>query len=299
MARENALSLETEYQRALNDVGRQIRALVSRCKAIEQLSDGPDVMSGLARWTGSIISHLDSALNTIAMMNGAKLELKVSGRDNGVGSERVVVRCVNNLMPGSAGSGIAMGSRVADEQRKALQGFSWAIEVPQVLEFLDTLRKSGTLEVATVAETFTVVFVNGQVVHATSDKAPPGTRLGDVLVAQEALTQEQVAAFVRSPQAQGMPFGEALVKSGHISHEQLYAALGHQVRTLFLRLFTVQDATFCFYETSDTLSDYCVRMSTRSLLLESAMASDEARVLESPETQPDPLVEPSADHEAA
>jgi hypothetical protein len=277
MPREIALVSEPEHQRALNDVGRQLRALVSRCKAIEQLSSDPNLMGETSRWTSNIVAHLETALATIAMMNGAKLELKINGRESGPGNERVVVRCVNSLMPGRGGSGLALDSKPNVEQRKALQGFSWAIEIPQVLEFLDWLRKSGTLEVSTLAETFTVVFANGQVVHATSDQAPPGSRLGDVLVEQGALAQEQVAAFVRSPQAQGMPLGEALVKHGRITGEQLYAALEQQVRRLFLRLFSVQDATFSFYEVIGTPSDYCVRINTKALLFESAMASDMER----------------------
>jgi hypothetical protein len=265
--------LEEEIRRTMLEVGRSCRMLLGRCKAVQSLADEVGRMGPMSRYAATVGSHLEAALSTISVMSGGKLSLDRVNAGEGGASERVVLRCVSSVM-GRLGSHEAAPGRAAANGRPALQGHSRLISIPQILDFLASLGRTGTLEVVTLAETFKIVLDDGQVVHGESDHAPQGALLGDILVAQAALPAPALASFLKSNPDPHNFIGAALVDAGKVTHDQLQRALETQVRQLFVRLFASESATYSFYDAALEDLPHRVRMNTPTLLLESAVQTD-------------------------
>ncbi len=222
-----------------------------------------------------LIRHLEHASETMSMYEDNKASYKIEREKTGRGDERVVIRCVTNVMEelGNAPDGL-LGSEPSEE-RVDLRGTSWSIGVPEILSFLESLNKSGTLVVSTFTETFSIVLENGQVVHASTDESPMGLRLGDILVQQGATTPETLRHFLKAHSTDPSCMGEAAVVDEVVSKEDLRTALAFQIQQLFHRIFDAKDATFTFYDGNTNSPRVSVRMNLTLLLLESAGGAEE------------------------
>ena len=277
--------LEEEIRRTMLEVSRSCRALVGRCRAVQTLANEAEQLGPLSRYAATVGSHLEAALTTISLMSGGKLSLdRVASGATGL-SDRVVLRCVSNVM-GRLDAQTQAGPSAPKSERPALQGDNRLVSIPQVLEFLGWLRRTGTLEVTSLAETFKIALEDGQVVHAESDCAPEGQLLGDLLVAQAALAPSDLATFLKSDANHQKRLGAALVESGQITRGQLEVALVAQIRRLFLRLFGAQSATYAFHDASPDDLLHRVRLNTPALLLQSAVHTS---------ANPPPVPGPTAD----
>ncbi len=144
-----------------------------------------------------------------------------------------------------------------------------------LLGLLSAMAKSGVLWVQSSGETFSIVLQDGGVVHAASDRSPPGLRLGEILVAQGAVTQSQFDAFLARFKTAAGKLGLALEREEIVTRAQLAAALEYQVHRLFERMMTQENATFVFTERPAESSDHRLRISVPMLLLESCRVRDE------------------------
>jgi hypothetical protein len=158
---------------------------------------------------------------------------------------------------------------------EGLRGHTRAVTVPEILGFVASIRKSGVLRVRTRDEAFRIDLEQGSVVYAQGDKPPHGQLLGQILVAQGALSQERLDRVVES-EAQNVDFlGEVLLRRGLVTREALCIALTYQVQGLFHRLFDAEDAVFQFDEGAHTPRTQDIHLNVTTLLLESARSSDE------------------------
>jgi hypothetical protein len=158
-----------------------------------------------------------------------------------------------------------------------LSGSTKAVPVPELLEFLGLLRKTGILWINAAGESFTFQFEEGYLVHACSSSSPPGSRLGDILVESGHVTQEKLDGFLASFSRFEGKLGCALERSGLVTPEQLTDALERQVQLLFCRLFAIENASFSFAERKANNSENRLRLGIVHLLLEGARAHDERR----------------------
>lgn len=191
-------------------------------------------------------------------------------------SGAVVSNCVDRLMD-------KMGDEDKESQDKGttpsydpgeFAGHSRVISVPEVLEFLSVTNKTGMLHVATRRENFVLELAKGEVVHASSDSTPKGGRLGEILVAQGAITETKLVEFLRKNKGKGM-LGKALQDENLISSDALAEALGRQIQSVFTRLFAAEEAYFIFREGAPENTNAGLHMNVTSLLLESATSLDE------------------------
>jgi hypothetical protein len=156
-----------------------------------------------------------------------------------------------------------------------LRGSTTTMTVADLLGLLSAMAKSGVLWVQSSGETFSIVLQDGVVVHAASDRSPPGLRLGEILVAQGAVTQAQFDAFLARFKTAAGKLGLALEREEIVTRAQLAAALEYQVHRLFDRMMAQENATFVFTERPAESSDHRLRISVPMLLLESCRARDE------------------------
>jgi len=150
-----------------------------------------------------------------------------------------------------------------------------ALGVPDLLATLQAHGKTGVLRVEHPDETIVLHIDGGELVHAYSECSPAGVRLGEILVAQGALTEERLQSVLFCHVASPRKIGEILRLGEVVSEEQLHAAVGYQIQELFHRLWSRPEATYRFDPVLPSSSDEGAKWSLTSLLLESACRSDE------------------------
>ena len=141
--------------------------------------------------------------------------------------------------------------------------------------FLQMQQKSGVLRVNISTEVVTLVFDEGDLIHASSDNAPPGGRLGEILIEQGALDMQRLERFLVSYSSGTTRLGDALESESVITKDQLREALDAQVQLIFERLFTSENAYYRFRE-GHMEAEIQRRRNVFQLLLETCRVHDES-----------------------
>ncbi|MFT7665132.1 MAG: hypothetical protein ACI87A_003367 [Planctomycetota bacterium] len=267
-------SADEPILRALLDVVQSLRGLAARTKSICELgAHSGRPMDPLVQRSRQMLAALESATDIMSMFDDDHGGLKIEREAMPGGHEKVIVRCVSNVLE-SDRAFEANEALDIEKDRVDFRGLSWSIGIPELLSFLESINKTGTVCVTTFDETFTIVINNGQVVHASSSASPAGLRLGDILVSQGATTYRALQDFISEHLVTGACMGAAVVAKGLVSREQLATALEAQVQFLFHRLFNATDATYTFYDGRRSSNEHQVRMNLTRLLLESSVEAD-------------------------
>jgi hypothetical protein len=190
----------------------------------------------------------------------------------------VADRLLNSLTEGAerARAAGSLSSHLDPAGEAGFSGSTDAIELPDLMGFLQLQRKTGVLHVDLETERLSFEFVEGEVVCASSDNSPVGCRLGEILIAQGGVDKERLGAFLIDHSASTGKLGAALVSEALITEEQLRGALEVQVQQIFHRLLGAGRATFRFQRCEAEELDRGMRMNVMQLLLESARVNDEA-----------------------
>ena len=157
----------------------------------------------------------------------------------------------------------------------ALEGNAWTIPIAEFIGFLANNRKTGVLWVNAPYEVFVVEFHHGQLLRASSDRAPKGERLGDVLVRLGHLDEYEIDALVEAAKNRGRHFGRHLLDIGRVTDDELRQALSLQVQALFVRLMSSRNAIYRFQEGNEITDAHNLDLNVTHLLLEGARCMDE------------------------
>jgi hypothetical protein len=239
----------------------EFRALMASCRklmgAVLGLWTGPasaDVRENARRST----RHVERALRALSTISDGTrgLARSVAGR----------LLVDEGDQPGQPAQG-------RPPSREGFQGHSWSLSVSSVLGLLQIQSKTGVLSVNIGSEVISVIVDKGDIIHAWSDNSPPGTRLGDILVANGFIDANELEEFVVDHSASPTKLGDALESEGFITHSQLRSALEEQIQHLFDRLLAAPNAYFRFCDGHSETPE--VRFNVMHLLLESCRARDE------------------------
>jgi hypothetical protein len=121
-----------------------------------------------------------------------------------------------------------------------------------VVSFIGHTSYRGELIVIDKTASRSIFFDQGQVVGAQSSAEKE--RLGEVLYRYGILTEEQVAACDHAMTQEGVRFGEAAVKHGHITRERLFGLMGKQSEEIFYAMLLVNTGAFYFLDGYDEAS---------------------------------------------
>ncbi|TAL25790.1 MAG: DUF4388 domain-containing protein, partial [Nitrospirae bacterium] len=119
-------------------------------------------------------------------------------------------------------------------------------------EFADTLTglqrtiKTGILEVVSGAIVKKIYIKNGDMIFAASNQDED--RLGDVLLKEGKITQEQYNQSVDEIKKTKQRQGTILVRLGHLKPQELIRAVIHQVEEIIISLFGLEHGSFEFKE---------------------------------------------------
>ena len=177
-------------------------------------------------------------------------------------------------LPGSTAVREAPPER--DELPTGLAGSSDTIPLPDLLGFLRQQGKTGLLRVFLADENLLLEFERGELVSASSDNAPPGHRLGEILVAQGWVDRGRLESILEGPGCGSDKLGAALVTGELVTEEHLRGALELQVQEIFHRMFSAPRSHFRFREAEIGQFAGRLRLNVIQLLLESARFDDES-----------------------
>lgn len=157
----------------------------------------------------------------------------------------------------------------------SFRGLIGRVEVPDLLTFVNLGRRTGVTELARNEQSTRVFFRMGDPVFATSDKE--GLRIGDVLLRAGKITRKDVErCMARHRAAVGHRLGQVLVSEGLLKDEELSAYLKVQVSDVIFDTFGWTEGSFAFYDDVSPPPDACtLEMDIQNLLMEGVRRMDE------------------------
>lgn len=155
-----------------------------------------------------------------------------------------------------------------------LSGSLSAFRLPEVLTFLGTTRKGGTLTLAKEGKEAYLFFEGGMLVYAGSNQEQ--FRLGTILLRKKRISREQRDRIDALMQRDGGQFGALAVKEGVITEAQLRDFLKVQVSEIVYDCFVWHGGTFSFSEQT-SLPSHAVTISVDlpNLIMEGARRIEE------------------------
>jgi tetratricopeptide (TPR) repeat protein len=162
----------------------------------------------------------------------------------------------------------------------AIKGSLKEASLPDVLQLLAMGKKTGCLSVADRSNFGYIFFEQGYITYASIVNRRD--RLGDILVKNDLVTQEQLdGAIERQRHERDKRVGELLVEMGALSRPDLERHIRLQIEEAVYFLFTWSSGTFSFEsDVRPETQDFLVRISPESLLLEGARRVDEWSLIE-------------------
>src|SRR5438132_924226 len=162
----------------------------------------------------------------------------------------------------------------------AIKGSLKEASLPDVLQLLALGQKTGCLSIADRSNFGYIYFDRGRICYASIVNRRD--RLGDILVKNTKITQEQLdAAIARQSKQRDKKLGELLVAMGTITQPELERYMRVQIEEAVYFLFTWTQGTFNFEtDVRPEQQDFLVSINPESLLLEGARRVDEWSLIE-------------------
>lgn len=159
-----------------------------------------------------------------------------------------------------------MGERI-------LEGSLRAVFVPDVLTFVNMLKKTGILTLRNQDQVRKLFWEKGELVFATS--SIPSESLGSFLVRHGRITQAQHEESGRRVEP-GTRQGKVLVQMGILTPKQLWWAVKNQVLEIVYDLFSQKEGLF-FFEETDEINEEKIKLSTSTtnIIMEGIRRLDE------------------------
>ncbi len=134
----------------------------------------------------------------------------------------------------------------------ALAGTLKDFGLPDIVQLIGLQRKTGTLHLKTAGESVKVIFEGGNIVAAESSIARPSDRIGNALVTQGAITQEQLDQALAVQKQTMQRLGHVLISEKIVAEDALRKAVEAQLFQVVFRLFRWREGDYNF-ETQATV----------------------------------------------
>ncbi len=164
----------------------------------------------------------------------------------------------------------------------ALAGTLKDFGLPDIVQLIGLQRKTGTLHLTNQGESVNIIFENGNIVAADSSMVRPSDRIGNALVTQGSITQEQLNQALSVQKQTMQRLGHVLISEQIVSEETLRKAVEAQLFQVVFRLFRWREGDYNF-ETQATV-DYertgAVSLGADFILMEGIRMVDEWPIIE-------------------
>ncbi len=164
----------------------------------------------------------------------------------------------------------------------ALAGTLKDFGLPDIVQLIGLQRKTGTLHLETPGEKVKVIFEGGNIVAAESSMTRPSDRIGNALVTQGAITQDQLDRALSVQKQTMQRLGHVLISEQIVNEDTLRKAVEAQLFQVVFRLFRWREGNYNF-ETENTV-DYertgAVSLGADFVLMEGIRMVDEWPIIE-------------------
>jgi hypothetical protein len=159
-------------------------------------------------------------------------------------------------------------------QDVVLRGSLASFTLPELLSFLNTTRKTGTLTLASEGREAALFFHNGALVYASSNLEP--FRLGQILLRKHLISRPDFARVDALMTSEGGRFGEIAIQQKLLTADQLRDFLKVQVSEIVFDCFVWGGGDFAFAHAVD-LPPYAVTIAIDigNLIMEGARRIEE------------------------
>lgn len=127
----------------------------------------------------------------------------------------------------------------------SLKGNFAKIGLGEILQTLAVSHHSGTLRITCAGEEKFLYFSEGEIAFMSS-ASPESIRIGDILLRQGKITQEDLTQALALQERRNVMLGQVLADLGKVSKEDIQKALVERVREEIYDLFLWKDAEFEF-----------------------------------------------------
>lgn len=114
--------------------------------------------------------------------------------------------------------------------------------LPQILEYLLRLKKTGILRIKNTGIEKAIYMKDGQIVFATSNLIED--RLGEMLVRAGKVTPQQLTTAGKILKESGRKLGAIMVDAGFITPKTLFWGLKFQVKEIIYSLFILDEGDY-------------------------------------------------------
>lgn len=167
----------------------------------------------------------------------------------------------------------------------ALYGDFRSFPVTDLLQWVESSRKTGVIEIEQRHIKKAIVCREGRIVACTSDD--PSTRLGQSLLAQGKITESQLQDALAVHEASGKILGEVLVESGMVTLDVVVEHVAAKAEEAIYGLFDQEDAFFRFDEEGEEpVYLVAVDLNVQDILLKGLKRYDEMNQMREVFTDP-------------
>lgn len=154
----------------------------------------------------------------------------------------------------------------ARDQSGIMHGALEKVGLPEILDFLSTMSKTGVLLLRNGNVTKTLHFKRGVVVFATSNI--PDERFGEMLLREGKITADQFTEASKQITS-GKRLGKILVEMQALSPKDLWNEVRHQVQEIAYSVLSWDSGTFQFFEGEErTGENITTSLTVQEILLE-------------------------------
>ncbi len=155
-----------------------------------------------------------------------------------------------------------------------LFGSLQTMSLPDLLQWLGSSRKTGTLQVENNRVQKWILFEEGQIVGCSSDDPPE--RLGQFLLSRGKITEDQLRIALAAQEGSGKHLGKLFVEMGALTREELSSHLDAKAEETIYSVFDWEDAVFRFHEqVTDHPNIFPVALKVDDVLLRGMQRLDE------------------------
>ncbi len=158
----------------------------------------------------------------------------------------------------------------------ALEGSLREFSLADILQLLHFQRKTGVLTIAGKSDKIRLMFNEGQIVAAESQKRDVAGRLGRVLVSRGIITEDSLEQAIERQKDSGMRLGEILIADGRATPEDIKGVLSFQITEAVNQLFTWKEGRYDFTAQAVPVDqELSVSLDTQHVLMEGLRLLDE------------------------
>lgn len=163
----------------------------------------------------------------------------------------------------------------------ALEGSLSDFGLADILQLVYFQKKTGTLTLAGRMDRVRLLFVDGNIVSAESQKRLEESRLGRILFKKGLLREEDLRLALDEQKRTGARIGDLLIQKGLVSAEEVKSTLVSQITETVVQLFSWKEGTYEFQVQPVAESrDMPVSLDTQHLLMDGLRIIDEWSVIE-------------------